>query len=232
MIILTDLSEVLIRGIYGTENLIEQQYGKRIVKKYLKRREELNDVFCEVMRGHIPEDVYWHVFLHDGEWPFDADELKTILSMNLAETIPGTLSVYQRIIGHPYSFKKGPRFHIVGRPDFWLVSDHIAEREEELWYLHPEIFSLISRKVWSFERSKLKSDKDFFAELLRGSDVDKDKLLFIDDMVVNVLAADKAGIKSILFTNAKQLEEDLESLGFAFADTVQEGMDYNTYLNS
>lgn len=230
MIVFTDLSEVLIKGIYGTEKLIEDRYGKKVAKRFLKRRNDMNDIFCEVMRGHIPEDVYWQVFIHDEEWPFDVDGLKSLWSMNLAETIPDTISVYQRIIGYPYSFK-GRHFHIVGRPEFWLVSDHVAEREEELWYLHPEIFSLISRKIWSFEQSKLKSDKDFFSELLRNYKIDKDEVLFIDDMTINVLAADKAGIKSILFTNAKQLEEDLESLGFAFADTVQEANDYIALLN-
>ena len=43
-----------------------------------------------------------------------------------------------------------------------------------------------------------------------------DEIIFIDDNAYNTTAASLAGITSIRFENARQLEEDLEEYGFEF----------------
>ena len=218
MILLTDLSEVLIKGVYETESIIQNQYGKKVAKRFLQRRVEINPIFCELMRDHISEDVYWYAFLQGQDWPFGADEMKTILSYNFAERIPGTLEVYQRIIGYPDHIGS-PRGQIHGRPDIWLVSDHIPGREIELEYLHPEVFDIVSRRIWSFGCRAIKSDPGFFRKILIGNKLLSDEVVFIDDLSVNIASAENEGIMSIKFKNANQLEADLSELGFVFAKT-------------
>jgi len=53
---------------------------------------------------------------------------------------------------------------------------------------------------------------EFYQILLDRYQVDPQAALFIDDNYRNILAAEKAGIKSIHFTSAGQLEKELEAL--------------------
>ena len=230
MVILTDLSEVLIKGVFGAEKYVKEYYGAKVAKRYLNRRREINTIFCELLRGHISENIYWEVFLQQGKWPFGVEELKRFISLNIAEDIPGTLDVYQRIISYPDTLTLTKKINeISGRPEIWLVSDHISEREEELEYLHPEIFTLTSRQIWSFDYSTLKGDPGFFEYLLSCYRLSPEEVLLVDDLEINTEAAHRAGIKSILFKNAEQLESRLRRLGFDFADTVQEANKLNAY---
>ena len=230
MIILTDLSEVLIRGVYGAEEFVKKYYGPKVAKRYLNRRREINTIFYELLRGHITEDIYWEVFLQKGNWPFNVEGLERIISFNLAEVVPGTLDVYQRIIGYPdiLTLTKS-HTDVAGRPEIWLVSDHISEREEELEYLHPEIFALTSRQIWSFKYSRLKSDIGFFEDLLSSYHLSAEEVLLVDDLMINIESASNAGIKTILFKDAEQLESRLSRHGFVFADTVQEANELNAH---
>ena len=228
MIILTDLSEVLIRGITGTEKIVRDRYGKRVAKEYVQRRTGINPIFCELMRGHISEDVYWYVFLQNKSWPFNSSELKELLSLNMMKKIPGTLDVYQRIISYPDSTEMMAT-QIDGRPDFWLASDHIFEREVELEYLHPDVFKLVSNQLWSFDYSILKSDTGFFRRVLSRYDLLPEEVVFIDDYQPNIVADAAEGITTIKFKDAEQLETELCRLGFLFADTVQEANEINGF---
>lgn len=219
MVILSDLSEVLIRGMYGIEEPIGKRYGRKVAKRFLKRRSEIDTIFEELMRGHLSEDVYWQVFFQEGKWPFDKEEIKSLFSLNLAQNIPGTLEVYQKIKYYPATLQADD--FVMGRPEIWLVSDHIAERENEIGYLHPEIFTLCSRILWSFNSRALKSDTGFFQNLLSSHHLDHSEVVFIDDMPKNIMAASSgADIMSIRFFHAAQLQEDLCKLGFGFEDPV------------
>ncbi|SDP99489.1 2-haloacid dehalogenase [Mucilaginibacter sp. OK268] len=53
---------------------------------------------------------------------------------------------------------------------------------------------------------------EFYQILLDRYQVDPQTALFIDDNYRNILAAEKAGIKSIHFTSAGELEKELEAL--------------------
>ena len=228
MIIMTDLSEVLIKGVHGMEQLVEKRYGERVARRFLDRRKATNTIFCELLRGYLSEDNYWDVFLGDDKWPFEKDELKEMLSINMIDRIPDTLSVYRRIIGYPDAVGYYME-HVMERPTFWLVSDHIAGRNLEIEYLHPEIFNLTTNQIWSFDYSLIKSDPHFFPELIATYGLLDDEVIFIDDLPINIDAARHAGITGILFENANQLETDLRELGFLFADTVEEADKLNSY---
>lgn len=223
MVIWTDLSEVLIGGAYGLQKFVERSYGHEVAQSFCKRSREMNNAFCDLMRGRMAEEDYWRTFLQ-GDWPFGIDEAKVFFSQNMACNVENTIDVYRNIIYYPdylkpwYSGDVSIQSFSHGRPTIWLVSDHIKERIPELEHLHPEIFELTSRQFWSFEVGKLKNERGRFRMLLEENHLNADEVIFVDDSKKNTAAAAKLGIATITFKNAKQLQQDLQSFGFRFAD--------------
>ena len=217
MVILTDLSEVLIHGISGAEDIAAARYGKDVADACLSRHLEIEEDFRELLRGGMAEDDYWCRFMQEGKWPFGIQELKAIFSENLQKTIPGTLEVYQRIVSSPCSLRNPDSMAQSGIPEIYLVSDHIAERIDELHDYHPDIFAVISKEFWSCEIGRIKMDPGFFPQLLRSLDLSSDEAIFIDDNANNTTAAALAGISSIRFENPTQLKTVLGEYGFQFA---------------
>jgi 2-haloacid dehalogenase len=66
--------------------------------------------------------------------------------------------------------------------------------------------------VMSGAEKMRKPDPAFYQLLLDRYDVKAAEALFIDDNYRNILAAEKMGIKSIHFTSAEALEEELKGL--------------------
>ncbi|MBQ9017989.1 hypothetical protein IJ118_02925 [Candidatus Saccharibacteria bacterium] len=229
MVILTDLSEVLIQGITGLEQLVAARYGKtpaervELMGRFATRRLWIKDDFLNLMRGRITEDAYWHKFFAYNKWPFSIDEIEALFSENLKITIPGTLDLYRRIVRHPRSVNsgRGEDDYVEGAPQFILVSDHIAERLNELKLYHPDVFKLMSDEYWSCDMGCVKNDEDFFPNVLHDIDISSSNVLVIDDNRDNLQSAARIDIHGILFHNATQLETVLrEAYGFEFAPTL------------
>ena len=216
MIILTDLSEVLISGVYGVDELIMQKYGEQVAEAFLDRCEETKPFFFELMRGHFRERQFWEIFMEEGYWPFSLEEIEDFLSQNFMQEVPGTLDVYKRIIEYPETTKPGARI-LQGRPEIWIVSDHIAERREEIELYHPEEFRIASRKLWSYGFGLVKEDRGFFERLLYNNRKKPEEVIFVDDMIINLYSASRAGIASIAFIDANHLQREMEEYGFKFA---------------
>ena len=217
MVILTDLSDVLIQGFYGVGEIIATHYGKDVAEACWARHLEVEEVLRELLRGNMSEDEYWHIFLEKDRWPFGIQGIKEIFSESLQETIPGTLKVYQRIIAFPCYTRNPDSMAISGMPEIYLVSDHIAERLDEIHSYHPEIFRVVSKEFWSCEIGRIKTNLDFFPRLLRVIDIKPEEAIFIDDNANNTTSASLSGISSIRFENAKRLEVSLKEYGFQFA---------------
>ena len=218
-IFFTDLSEVLIYGIFGIEDVIEHYYGETAVEKYARRKDEVWPMFRKLLRGCISENQFWEYFLRSGKWPFGVEEIKHLFSINLAKKIPGTFEVYESIIRYPASIKgqKPSKERIEGRPEFWLISDHIAERKEEIMALHPEIFDFCTRHIWSYDEIAIKKDPAFFHRLIKKNDLDPEEIIFIDDDIDNISAASDAGIHTLWFRNYIHMRFSLRRQGFGFA---------------
>ena len=65
----------------------------------------------------------------------------------------------------------------------------------------------------SFEIGHKKPNKEAFLHVLEKISANPEECVFIDDIQVNVDAANTLGIKGILYTNFDQLEKDFSALG-------------------
>ncbi|MBR3254331.1 hypothetical protein IKF88_01190 [Candidatus Saccharibacteria bacterium] len=216
MVILTDLSDVLIHGLYGADEIIAERYGKNVAEAFWQRHLETEEDFRELMRGKMSEDDYWQRLLQGDDWPFGIREIEDVFSENLRRDVPDTLQVYQRITSHPRSLLHRHDI-LLGAPEIYIISDHIEERIEEIYQYHPDIFKVAQKTFWSCELGNIKMDEAFFPQLLRVFDMPIDEFIFVDDNAYNTTAASLAGIASIYFKNAKQLEKTLRAYGFEFA---------------
>lgn len=220
MVIFSDLSDVLISGLDEAIDTIIARYGKAIGVKCWHRLYNTQKDFGELMRGKISEAEFYRRFLFKGDWPFGARDIQRILSEIFKKKIPGTLDVYSRIISHPCSSNN--RALLLGRPDIYIVSDHITERIPEIMGDHPDIFALTRGQFWSCETGKLKRDAGLFAELLMKLNLRPEEVILIDDNPDNIRAAKVAGIGAVRFYTksdaaAARLERDLQKCGFGFA---------------
>lgn len=216
MVILSDLSEVLINGVTKVGEVITERYGEGYGARYEERFEQNREVFHDLLRGRITEDTFFSILLRDGHWPFDSEHLEQIYADEFKKKVPDTLSVYRRIVAHPHSFSDP----IIddGIPEVDIVSDHIFEHIWAIEHYHKDIFRFTWDSVWSCDLGMIKRDPGFFPKALEKLKLDINKCVFVDDTIENIVAAEAAGITSIHFQDAKQLEEDLTALGFKFRD--------------
>ena len=217
MIILTDLSEVLIRGVHGVDKQIEKYYNIDDAVKFLLRFNETEPLFYECMRGHLTEREYWRVLMGKDKWSFTLDELQIMISTNIALEFSGAMEVFDCIIKYPDHAHLDSAI-VSGQPEIWIVSDHIAERREELEMVHPEIFEKTAKQIWSFEYGIIKRDTGFFQHLLLRNHLCQEEVIFIDDQAPNIWNAMNADITSIKYANNEKLETALYNCGFRFSD--------------
>ena len=215
MVIFSDLSEVLIHGVFGMEEVIADIYDKETADLFWKRHEVTNHKILDLFRGDIPEEEYWQELIGDSGLQISAKGLEVVLSTNIQRVIPGTLDVYKSIATHPAKIGD-TRFQLLGRPDIYIVSDHIKGRLPELKLLHPDVFDMVAGEYWSCNLGCVKGDEGFFPKVLAESGIPAESIVFIDDIEKNVESAEKNGICGILFENAKQLRSELEEIGFTF----------------
>lgn len=94
------------------------------------------------------------------------------------------------------------------------VKEHHAKVKRQLGYynyFHPILLS--------YEIGASKPDPKAFKILLERLNTSSDQLLFIDNKLANVEAAQAMGIDSILFTSTEQLSKDLQARGINVALT-------------
>lgn len=212
MTILTDLSEVLIYGLWVTNAFVADDYDRKTADQYWQRHLETFDVFMEVMRGHMSEEDYWRKFFKDGrKWPFGILYAEGTFSRAMRLSLPGVLKVYQE------AHWVDPETQEVKKPRIIVVSDHIESRVGEIKKNHPEIWEVADDFAWSFQYGKVKRDKGFFTELLNKFSLDPGETVLVDDSPTNCsVAAAETGIHTILFDDAKRLRNELSDFDFIF----------------
>ena len=81
-----------------------------------------------------------------------------------------------------------------------------------------DVLDLFERIFLSGEHGFAKPDERLYRAAFDGIGLPVENLIFIDDNLHNIAAAERLGLKSLVFTDAKGLRGDLRALGFAIAE--------------
>lgn len=68
--------------------------------------------------------------------------------------------------------------------------------------------------VWSHALKLRKPEPEIYKHASEGLGVPPAEILFIDDRAINIEAAEKAGMKAILYSNFEQFEQDMRAAGY------------------
>ena len=193
--IIFDLSEVIISGYHGAENLIEEKYGIP-TEEFRKHKEQTIETFLESMRGTIKEEAYWSELLEGTDWEITVEDLKETIRENLNQPVEGTIEIVKNLKG---------KYQLI------LLSDHVKEWMEYIEEKNQDI-NLFDKKIFSYDIGSIKSDQQTFRTVLNQTQILADETIFIDDNEVNVKRAEEVGIKGIVFKNAEQLKSELAKI--------------------
>ena len=199
--IIFDLSEVLLTGIKDTgialgekhklENAISHKVGWTHIKTPL-----LIPLVEEFLNGNVSEDEYIKGVLEQYPQLGTEDWLKQHIRENFKE-VEGTRKIISELKGLKYTMA--------------LLSVHAKE-----WIDYCEqkfdFHKLFDVRVYSYETKVSKPHPLSFKKVLEELKADPENCLFIDDSEINVKAAEVMSIKSILFTDAEKLRDDLGKL--------------------
>jgi HAD superfamily hydrolase (TIGR01509 family) len=191
-ILIFDLSEVLIAGLYGVQHELAET---------LSRPEaEILDAFhgeCfeQLLTGRIDEESYLAQVLARAGWPLRVPDLQAAIRRNLDREVEGMAALLADL---------APRAELV------LLSDHAREWIAYIRGVHP-ILGLFRRTFFSFDVGTLKHEPATFAAVLRALDCPPADCLFVDDNPANLRAAAAAGIDGILFRDAAHLAAELRA---------------------
>lgn len=135
-------------------------------------------------------------------WPGSAgisplQELKEVIRNNFRKPVPGMTPVLLAL---------SQKYQLV------LLSDHALEWIQDIRQMHP-FFGFFQYQFFSFQLQQTKREASTFTKLLDIIQKPPEACLFIDDSAQNVSAAENSGIKSIRFSNASQLLQELSMAG-------------------
>lgn len=194
--IIFDMSEVIIRGIHGVEDIIEKETNIS-AKEYETRRIAVNDDFIEFMRGRISEDEYIRILLEGTSWNIESSTIKQIIRRNLGIPIAGTQNIIELL---------------KGKVNLILLSDYPSEWKEEILIRREEL-KLFDQKFFSCDFNMVKSDAGCFEYIVNAANIKPQETIFIDDYPGNVRNAEDAGITGIVFHDAENLKKALVKFG-------------------
>jgi len=92
----------------------------------------------------------------------------------------------------------------------FILSDNFKERTDHLEQKFTFFNQFIDKTYYSWKVGFLKSDPRAFQKVLSDNDLKPEECLYFDDDQENVDVADRLGIKSFLFKEAKQVKRILE----------------------
>ena len=200
--IIFDLSEVIISGYRGIEEVVlESQYGTFENKKLLENEEDLdsmrkNETFLNLLRGKLTEEEYLNHVLKNKKWNVSVEQLKIAIRQNLNQPIPGTMEIIKEL-------KEG-KYQLI------LLSDHAREWMKYIEENNKDL-EIFDKKIFSYDIGAVKSDEQTFKIVLEQAGIVADETLFIDDYEKNAKNAEAVGIHGIVFENAEQLRKILSS---------------------
>ncbi len=177
-------------------------------EEHVKRNSEMFGATIEGMKkawdkmwrpfelGNISEDEFFKGFIKEsGARNTDLNSWKKQYRVEAKEN--------ENMLGFARSLKKNFRvYSITNIPKEWFSYKKEAFKLDE-------VFELI---ISSGEEGIKKPDLRIFEIFLERTGLDAESCLFIDNKEMNCDAAIKAGMKALIFTTQKKLEDDLASL--------------------
>ena len=146
-----------------------------------------------------------------GEITFDDHADDAIKTLRLDMSITELTEIYNSVIAPSENM-----FPIVSQ----ISKTHrigLASNTSEPHWKYAQKFlpfsSLLNPVIVSYLAGTLKPEKAFYDKLVNESDVPADRILFIDDLEINVEGARKVGIIGLQFSTLENLETALISLG-------------------
>ncbi|MBI5797736.1 HAD-IA family hydrolase [Candidatus Woesearchaeota archaeon] len=148
----------------------------------------------------ISEKEYWQSFLKDVGIQESYTHFLSLPYQKYIQKMPGMESVLKRLV------KTYPLF---------VLSDHAPE----WWAYAQKTFHLqkyFQGSILSFNYGALKEEKKMFREAIKMAKVKPKEILFIDNSEKNLQVAKSLGMDILLFTNPKELLEELKKRKILF----------------
>lgn len=156
------------------------------------------DAYLDFYRGKFETDAFWrHVLNH-----FQLKETDEINPAAMTNAYLASYSIYDDMLAFASGLKKKCRVGLLSNLTP-VMRDHIRAAHHTADIFIPEIFScdIGVREVKPFAKP--------YEVLLTALNAKPENVLFIDNSVKNVAAAEALGIQSMLFTDRKKFFDDI-----------------------
>lgn len=168
-------------------------YPKEIADR-LKKATQEHPAWAEFDRGVLTDEEVIHRFQKD--CPELSDEIKKSMTH-----VHGLVTRRDTAIPWLQSLKaKGYKLYVLSN----FARTAFSECHEAL-----DFIPLMDGCFWSFEHHVIKPDDSCFLTMLYEFQINPEDAVFIDDTEKNLKAAEKFGIRTVLYQNQRQAETDL-----------------------
>ncbi len=186
--VIFDLSEVLIPGLIGIENRLEEITGRPrdLIAKALGSHPyyESDNNLESLLKGDVTYQEYRSGFMKSAELPEKYEEVFDKECLKMFES--------------PYSHTQEMIQRVAKSCDLYLLSDHC-----EMWAKHiqrqHDFFRYFKGSVWSYEVSATKKSQKPFLVLIEKYALNPTECLFVDDNQINISIAGNIGFKTVRF---------------------------------
>ena len=197
--IIFDLGGVLIdwNPLYVFNNLIpdaekRQFFFEKVCTMEWNEEQDAGRTIAEANAIKIAEFPEWEAEIraYYGRW-----------TEMLGGAIEGTVAILRKAI-------RSPKYRVYALTNWSGETFPIAKKIERFEFLHWFEGILVSG-----EEKMIKPQPEIFELILSRYDIDREKAIFIDDNIKNVIGSKAVGLDAIHFQSPEQLAEELEKLG-------------------
>lgn len=194
--ILFDIGNVLV-------NFKPLDYLNEMINDPILRDKLYKLIFCgmewqKLDEGTITEEEAFSIFC--SQCPEDAETIEKVKNSwySILTPIDGTVEILHEL-------KK------IGYKTYLLSNYHLKSFD---WiYKQYDFFKLFDGFVVSSHVNLLKPDPKIYEKLIEQYSIKPSETVFIDDIKINLEAAEKLGFITVQFENSKKLKEQLNELG-------------------
>jgi len=161
----------------------------------IKKRKMIANAVHEFNSGLMSEKIFWEKTKKITNYEFDEREMKKNI-LSLYKPIKPVINLIKRL-------KKKYKIGLLTNNNVWLEE---INKKYKLYRLFDEI-------VNSFDVKATKPSKKIYSIILKKLNVKPNECIFIDDKKENVVAAEKIGMKGIVYKTPENLVKQLRSFG-------------------